>query len=65
MIDNGRKFADSQFIEMCENLGIILKTTAAESPWSNGLVERHNMIISEMLDKVILDSHVDLELALS
>ena len=29
--------------------------TAAESPFSNGLVERHNLILSEMLDKTLED----------
>ena len=31
-------------------------TTAAESPFINGLIERHNLIISEMLDKTLEDT---------
>ena len=35
---------------MCETLGITVKTTAAKSPWSNNLVERHNLVLLEMLN---------------
>ena len=45
--DNGGEFANHDFINMCESLGITIKRTAAESPWSNGLVERHNLILSK------------------
>ena len=31
-------------------------TTAAESPWSNGLVERHNATLGESLHKVMADN---------
>ena len=48
---------------MCESLGIVVKTTAAESPWSNGLVERHNLILADMLDKALEETQCDLELA--
>ena len=37
---------------MCESMNIVFKLTAAEAPFSNGLVERQNMIIADMLDKV-------------
>ena len=38
--DNGGEFAKKDFMDMCETLGITVKTTAAESPWNNGLAER-------------------------
>ena len=63
--DNGGEFANHDFVTMCESLGITIKKTAAESPWSNGLVERHNLILSEMLDKVIADTHCNIEIAIS
>ena len=50
---------------MCESMNITVKTTGAESPWSNGFVERHNLIISEMLDKVLEDGSCDFEVALA
>ena len=42
-----------------------VKTTGAESPRSNGLVEKHNLIISKMLDKVLGDPQCDFDIALS
>ena len=50
---------------MCEALGITVKTTAAESPWSNGLVERRNLVLSEMLDKIIDETDCGVSLAVS
>ena len=32
---------------MCESLGIVIKTAAAEAPWSNGLVERPGIILGQ------------------
>ena len=61
LTDNGRKFANNMFTNMCEGLGIVTKTTAAESPWSNDLVERHNLILADMLDKVLEETQCTLE----
>ena len=47
--NNGGEFASKDFIDFCENLNIKTKTTAAESPWSNGICERHDAIITETL----------------
>ena len=46
--DNGGEFGSKNF-DFCENFNIKIKTTAAESPWSNGICERHNAIITETL----------------
>ena len=45
--DNGGEFINEQMMELCERTNIIIKTTAAESPFSNGIVERHNQILEE------------------
>ena len=50
-------------MDMCEAMNIIVKTTAVEAPFSNGLIERH-LILSEMLDRTLKDNRIDLELAL-
>ena len=39
-------------------------STAAESPWSNGVVERHNAILENMVQKVIADTNCSFENAL-
>ena len=63
LTDNGGEFSNCQFLEMCEAINITV--TAAESPLSNGLVERHNMIIENILDKILEDQQLDLDTALS
>ena len=63
--DNGGEFVNEEFLILCEQFNIIVQTTAADSPWSNGLVERHNLVLSEILDKVLTDSKCPLNVALS
>ena len=63
MVDNGGEFANSKFIELAESMNIRIITTAAYSPWSNGLVERHNATLAETLHKVQADCP-DIETAL-
>lgn len=62
--DNGGEFANSTFIDLCENMNINHMTTAAESPWSNGLVEKHNEIIGEAVCKIVEDTNCSVEVAL-
>ena len=62
--DNGGEFANKGFMDLCQNLNINFQTTAAEAPWSNGLVERHNAIISEAVDKIIEHTNCPVEIAL-
>ena len=61
--DNGREFNNKDLIELGEKCNIRIKTTAAESPWSNGLVERHNAIIGDMILKTREDTGCSLEMA--
>ena len=63
--DNGGEFMNEEFLSLCEKMNISVKTTAAESPWSNGLVERHNAVIAEMLDKVLDEEKCDFDTALA
>ena len=55
LVDNGGEFANSEFKDMCENLNINFITTAADSHWSNGLVEKHNDIVGEAVYKIMED----------
>ena len=64
LVDNGGEFANDEFMQMCDYLGIFIQTTAAESPWSNGIVERNNQTLASMLDKIIADSKCSIQLAL-
>ena len=65
LTDHGGEFANSTFTSMCESLGIVIKTRAAESRWSNGLIKRHNLILVDMLDKVLEETQCDLEPAVA
>ena len=62
--DNGGEFANADFVDMCQNLNISFVTTAAESPWSNGLVEKHNGAIGEAVSKILEEVDCSLEVAL-
>ena len=55
---------NTEFLELCEHFNIVILTTAAESPWSNGLCERHNAVLADMLDKVIEEKQCASEIAL-
>ena len=62
--DNGGEFANHEFTDMCQNLSINFQTTAAEAPWSNGLCEKHNGIVGEVMSKIIEDTNCSPEIAL-
>ena len=49
---------------MCESFNITVKTTAAESPFSNETCERHNGVLSLTLEKVRQSPYLSLETAL-
>ena len=63
--DNGGEFANERFREMNEKLGVETCKTAAESPFSNGLVERHNAVLAEAMFKTKADTNCDYDMALS
>ena len=65
LTDNGGEFANELFVELAESFNIKILTTAAESPWSNGLVERHNATLAEVLHKVLAENKTNFETALA
>ena len=54
--DNGGEFVNKGLLALAESCGIYIHTTPAESPWSNGVVERHNEVLADMLDRIIADT---------
>ena len=46
-------------------MNIVVKTTATESFWSNGLVEQHNAVIGETMIKTIEDTKCSLKKVLA
>ena len=55
LCDNGGEFANNIFMDMCENMNIQVKHTAAYSPFSNGLCERNHAVIDEMIAKIMTE----------
>ena len=48
--DNGGEFCSGDFYELCEIYNIATDTTASRSPFSNGENERHNQLLTEMVE---------------
>ena len=63
--DNGGEFANEHMIQLGQQFNIEVITTAAFAPWSNGVCERHNMTLTEIINKVKLDYKCDYEVALA
>ena len=64
--DNGGEFLNEDMVELADKFGIKIKMTAAEAPWSNGIVERHNGVINDTLQKTMEDiDDIDIALAWS
>ena len=55
LTDNGGEFDNADFHSFAENADIVIKTTAAYSLWSNGVVERHNVVLTDMFNRIIFD----------
>lgn len=62
--DNGGEFNNEEMRDVAENFNTEVKTTAAYSPWSNSLLERHNHALTEILLKVKRDNGCDWKPAL-
>lgn len=63
--DNGGEFNNSDMHKFGEAFNVKIMTTAAESPWSNGVCERLNGVLGDMVRKVIADCGCDVEVALA
>ena len=63
--DNGGEFNNDELQNMSENLNIEITTTAAESPWSNGVCERRNTVIGNMINKIKNETDCTTEVALA
>ena len=57
-------FDNSLLLDVAELLDTKVLTTAAYSPWSNEIVERHNAVIENMILKITRDTNCSVENAL-
>ena len=62
--DNGGEFNNSQMRQLGETFNIRLMTTAAESPWSNGVCERLNGVLGDSVRKIMNDSSCNIKICL-
>ena len=62
--DNGGEFVNDEVIELAEQFDITILTTAAESPWSNGLCEGHNGILGSMINKLVRNNDCSFDQAI-
>lgn len=61
--DKGCKFRNKDYNEMCKSLNIIVKKRA-KSPFFNGLCERHNTVLEDMLLKVSHNKKIAIDICL-
>ena len=59
--DNGGEFCNEKFQEFAESFNLEVKTTGSHSPFSNGICERHNALLTDTLEKVTQD-HPEIDL---
>ena len=63
--DNGGEFNNVDMRQLGEYFNMEIMTTAAQSPWSNGIRERQNALIGDLVNKILLDTSCDTETALA
>ena len=61
--DNGGEFNNAAYRDMCDMFGIEMLKTAAYSPWSNGMCERHNGTLKESILKTMEETGCSIETA--
>lgn len=65
LTDNGGEFSNSEFRSMAENFNVEVMCTAAESPWSNGVCERLNVVLKDNVLKILEENKCSIETALA
>ena len=65
LTDNGGEFNNGEMKALGESFNIKILSTAAESPWSNGICERLNGVLGIMVSKIVEDAKCDVHTALA
>ena len=54
--DNGGEFLNEEVIDFASSLNINIRMTTGESPWQNGVVERHHSTADLIYEKILLEN---------
>ncbi|XP_072169476.1 uncharacterized protein [Diadema setosum] len=66
LVDNGGELSNAEYRELTEQLNIEVCTTAAYSPWSNGICERNHYVVDICVQKMMEeDPQMNLEVTLT
>ena len=65
LFDNGGEFQNPEMRQLGETFNIKLMATAAESPWSNGVVEKLNGVLARSVKKIVDDVGCDIRTVLA
>ena len=63
--DNGGEFDNDAMRCLGERFGVKLMNTAAEAPWSNGVCERLNCLLSISVQRIVSDTQCNTHIALA
>ena len=65
-LDNSGEFSNSEMREVSDCLGIEVETTAARSPWQNGLCEQNHAVTDRCFEKILNENpEISLDAALA
>ena len=53
--DNEGEFNNNLLRDLSDQPNVFVRTTQGESPWSNGITKRHNVILGNMINKLLID----------
>ena len=65
MADNGGEFSNDLMRDVGEQLGVEITNSPAESPFRNGVVERHHKVLYETMRKTLDETKCDPQMALA
>ena len=54
--DNGGEFNNDLLLDLSYQLNVFIRMTSGESPLSNGITERHNAILGNTINKLLIDN---------
>ena len=65
MAVNDGGFCNAEYVDLCENFNIEIQNSAAESPFSNGMVECHHAVLAQTALKTKKDTNCSSAVALA